>query len=178
MAGVRLRLPLAAALGDHLEVISRMLAPGRATYEGRYASVHGAINLPKGIQSPRIPIIVGGNGKNVTARYAAKFADELNLVFLGPDEVAERLPLIRQRCEEIGRDPATLRLSLYARDPDMREAGSERVDLLGRFATIGLDRIVCFPTRWSAQLETQARFAEDCRAAGLLADQPAAVAAG
>jgi F420-dependent oxidoreductase-like protein len=167
-----------AALGDHLEVITRMLAPGRATYEGSYASVRGAINEPKGLQSPRIPIIVGGNGQNVTFRYAAKFADELNLVFLGPDEVAALLPLIRERCEEIDRDPATLRVSLYSRDQDVRDAGSERVDLLGRFAAIGLDRIVCFPTRWSAELETQARFAEDCRAAGLLADQPAGIAAG
>ena len=41
---------LAGALGDALEVITRMLAPGRATYEGRYASVHGAVNVPKGIQ--------------------------------------------------------------------------------------------------------------------------------
>lgn len=39
------------ALGDHLEVISRMLGPGRATYEGRHASVRGAINVPKGSSS-------------------------------------------------------------------------------------------------------------------------------
>jgi alkanesulfonate monooxygenase SsuD/methylene tetrahydromethanopterin reductase-like flavin-dependent oxidoreductase (luciferase family) len=39
-----------AALGDHLEVIRAMLGPGRATYEGRFATVRGAINIPKGIQ--------------------------------------------------------------------------------------------------------------------------------
>ena len=74
-----------AALADHLEIIRRMLEPGRASYEGRYARVDGAINVPKGVQQPRIPIIVGGNGQNVTFRLAARFADELNLVFLGPD---------------------------------------------------------------------------------------------
>ena len=52
-----------AAFGDHLEVITRMFAPGRATYEGTYAHVRGAINVPKGLQQPRIPIIVGGNGE-------------------------------------------------------------------------------------------------------------------
>jgi hypothetical protein len=41
------------------------------------------------------------------------------------------------------------------------------VDLLGAFAAIGLDRIICFPTRWSPTLEAQAAFAEDCVAAGL-----------
>jgi F420-dependent oxidoreductase-like protein len=155
-----------AALGDHLEIIKRMLEPGRATYEGPYGEVHGAINEPKGLQQPRIPIIVGGNGRNVTFRYAARFADELNLVFLTPDQVAELLPLIRQRCEEEDRDPGTLRVSLYARDQDVREAGQARVDFLGELATM-LDRIVCFPTRWSPELETQARFADDCIAAGL-----------
>ena len=41
------------ALGDHLEVIRAMFAPGRATFEGRYAHVRGAINVPKGLQEPR-----------------------------------------------------------------------------------------------------------------------------
>ena len=68
-----------SALGDALEVITRMLGPGRATYAGQYASVSGAINLPKGLQRPRIPVIVGGNGPNRTWRLAAKHADELNL---------------------------------------------------------------------------------------------------
>jgi hypothetical protein len=49
----------------------------------------------------------------------------------------------------------------------MRDAGRARVDRLARFAEIGLDRIVCFPTRWSPTLEAQAAFAEDCLAAGL-----------
>lgn len=155
------------ALGDDLEVISRMFAPGRATYEGRHAHVRDAINVPKGIQQPRIPIIVGGNGERRTAGYAIRFADELNYVFLGPDEIAERMVAVRRRCEEEGRDPATLRFSLYARDEEMRDAGRARIDLLDRFRGIGLDRIVAFPTRWSPTAEAQAAFADDVRAAGI-----------
>jgi F420-dependent oxidoreductase-like protein len=156
-----------AQFGDHLEVISRMLGPGRATYEGEHASVHGAINEPKGIQ-PRIPIIVGGNGPNVTMRLAARFADELNLVFRPVNEIPDLIATARQRCEEIDRDPSTLRLSLYVADPEVREAGEQRVDLLGQLAEIGLDRVVAFPTRYGATREVQAEFAEDCRTAGLL----------
>jgi F420-dependent oxidoreductase-like protein len=157
-----------AALGDHLEVIKAMFGPGRATFEGRYAHVRGAINVPKGLQ-PQIPVIVGGNGERVTAGYAIRYADELNLVFLPADEIATRMAAVRARCETEGRDPATLRFSLYTRDEDVRTPGQERVDAIGRFAAIGLDRIVCFPTRWGPTLETQAAFAEDCRAAGVLA---------
>ncbi len=156
-----------ATFGDHLQVITAMFAPGQATFEGRYAHVRNAYNVPKGLQEPRIPIIVGGNGEKVTAGYAVKYADELNFVFLGPDEVARRMADVRARCEAEGRDPATLRFSLYSRDEDVRDAGQARVDALASFAAIGLDRIVCFPTRWTPTVEAQEAFAEDCRAAGL-----------
>ena len=163
-------------LGDDLEVITRMLAPGRATYEGEYASVNDAINVPKGVQD-HIPIIVGGNGPNVTMRLAARFADELNLVFRPLDEIPGLMATARQRCEEIDRDPATLRLSMYVADPEVKEPGQRRVDTLGRLAEMGLDRLVAFPTRYGATREVQERFAEDCRAAGLLLEtrQPATI---
>jgi F420-dependent oxidoreductase-like protein len=161
-------------LGDDLEVITRMLNPGRAMYEGRYARVDGAINVPKGIQD-HIPIIVGGNGPNVTMRLAARFADELNLVFRPLDEIPGLMATARQRCEEIDRDPATLRLSMYVADPEVKEPGQRRVDTLGRLAAMGLDRLVAFPTRYGATREVQEQFAEDCRTAGLLG-QPREVA--
>lgn len=159
-----------AALGDHLEVITRMFGPGRARFDGEYAHVRGAINMPKGLQQPRIPIIVGGNGRRRTAGYAIKYADELNYVFIEPDEVAARMTEVRERCVTEGRDPATLRFSLYTKDEQMRHAGQARIDVLASLAEIGLDRAVCFPTRWSPTLDAQAAFAEDCRAAGLALD--------
>jgi F420-dependent oxidoreductase-like protein len=156
-----------AAFGDHLEIITRMFAPGRSSYEGRLASVLGAINEPRGVQWPRIPIIVGGNGPVVTAGYAIRYAEELNFVFLDPDEVAERMADVRRRCEEHGREPESLRFSIYVSDELMRDAGQARVDTLARYAEIGLDRLVAFPTRWSPTEAAQAAFADDCRAAGI-----------
>ncbi|MEA2632047.1 MAG: hypothetical protein QOE66_2266 [Chloroflexota bacterium] len=155
------------ALGDHLEIIRAMFGPGRATYEGTSAHVRGAINVPQGLQEPRIPIIVGGNGERVTAGYAIRYADELNYVFLPADTVRERIASVRERCETEGRDPATLRFSLYTKDEEMRDPGQARVDTLAGFAEIGLDRLVCFPTRWSPTTDAQAAFAVDCQAAGL-----------
>lgn len=166
-----------ATLGDHLEIITAMFGPGRATYEGRYAHVRGAINQPKGLQS-HIPIIVGGNGRRRTAGYAIRYADELNYVFLEPDDIAARMSEVRERLAAEGRDPTTFRFSLYARDEQMRDRGQERIDRIARFAEIGLDRLVAFPTRWSPTLEAQAAFADDCLAAGIsLATRPP-VAAG
>jgi F420-dependent oxidoreductase-like protein len=155
-----------AAFGEHLAIIEAMFAPGHATVEGAYAHVREARNVPKGIQS-HIPIIVGGNGEQKTAGYAIRFADELNLLFLSPDEVARRISAIRERAEREGRDPSTLRVSVYVRDDEVREPGQQRIDRLAAFAAAGLDRVVCFPTRWEPTLETQVRFAADCLAAGI-----------
>ena len=163
-----------ATLGDHLEVISRMLAPGRATFHGRRARVIGAINEPKGAGG-HIPVIVGGNGKNVTFRLAARFADELNLVYLDPNEVAAIVPIARQRCEEIGRDPASLRISLYCADGAVGGSGQERADRVAAFAALGLDRLIGFPSRWDMSDDGLPRFAEDCRTAGVEIGQAAAV---
>ena len=165
-----------SALGDHLEVISQMFEPGRSSYEGAYAHVRGAINVPRGLQEPRIPIIVGGNGRRRIAGYAIRYAEELNFVFIDPDEIAERMAEVRERCEREGRDPGSLRFSIYTKDESMRRSGQARVDLMGRLAEIGLDRAVCFPTRWEPTLEAQAIFAEDCIAAGITLDAVADVA--
>jgi F420-dependent oxidoreductase-like protein len=165
------------AFGDALEVISRMFGPGRATYEGRHARVDGAINVPKGIQQPRIPIIVGGNGRRRTAGFAIRYADELNFVLIGPDEVVERIAEVRRRCEDERRDPATLRFSIYAKDDEMRTPGRGRADYLAAMAETGLDRLVAFPTRWSPTEEAQAAFADDVRAAGIELSVPVSAGA-
>jgi F420-dependent oxidoreductase-like protein len=127
-------------LADHLEVITRMLGPGRATYEGSHAHVREAIHEPKGLQQPRIPILIGGNGPNRTWRLAARFADELNLDALSPQDVEAALPVIRDRCREIGRDPETLGVSVHVWGAADAPPGRARRDRLRAFAGLGLKR--------------------------------------
>ena len=154
-----------ALLEDTLEIVTRMLAPGHATYEGSQASVRDAINVPKGEQSPRIPIMVGGNGPNRTWRLAARFADELNVDWLSPDEVAEARPVIANRCEEIGRDPGSLRLSVNIGRPHSAPEGAVRADLLKRYADTGVDRVMTLIAASADDEGALERFAEDCVAA-------------
>jgi F420-dependent oxidoreductase-like protein len=173
--GTRERLEM---LADGLEVITRMLGGGpsdHATYEGRHAVVRDAINVPRGIQRPRIPIMVGGNGPNVTWRLAARFADELNVDGLSPSELREALPVIRSRCEEVGRDPATLRLSLHAwwGDDDWRTAGDRRIAYLGQLADLGIHRVVGLLQESARSDEPLQALAEDARAAGVVMAEPA-----
>ena len=155
-----------ALLEDTLEIVTRMLAPGNATYEGSQASVRDAINVPAGVQQPRVPIMVGGNGPNRTWRLAARFADELNVDWLSPDEVADARPVIASRCEEIGRDPRTLRLSVNIGRPHSAPEGAVRADLLRRYADTGVDRVMTLIAASADDEGALERFAEDCVAAG------------
>lgn len=129
-------------LENALEIVTRMMEPGRATFDGPYASVRGAINLPKPIQEPRVPIMVGGNGREVTWRLAARFADEINLDAMPADEVRdEAIPLIRERCEEVGRDPSTLRVSVHIWWQQLDDARS-RAELLDAYREAGVSRVM------------------------------------
>lgn len=153
-------------LEDALEIATRMLGGGRATYEGPAARVRDAINVPRGLQEPRVPILVGGNGPNRTWRLAARFADELNLDWLSPEEITANRPVIASRCEEIGRDPATLRVSVnIGRDASALE-GAARVELLRRYVDAGVDRVMTLIRASAGDDGALERFAEDCVAAG------------
>jgi alkanesulfonate monooxygenase SsuD/methylene tetrahydromethanopterin reductase-like flavin-dependent oxidoreductase (luciferase family) len=163
-----------AILHDHLEVITRMLVPGRdvhATYTGEHASVDDAINVPKPLQRPRVPIMVGGNGPAVTWRLAARYADEVNLDGMWPSEVAEALPIIASRCEEIGRDPSTLRVSVRLHDQQLQPAGALRVERIAGYRELGVKRIQAFIPESAKSDDGLESFAGDCRLAGaFLAD--------
>jgi len=161
-----------ATLAEHLEIITRMLdstTDERATYSGSRARVKGAINQPKPLQAPRVPIMVGGNGPNVTWRLAAEYADELNLDGLDPAAVAEALPVIRSRCDEIGRDPTTLKVSVHTwyEDPGVSQRGRRRQDLFAAYAELGVHRVQTYVDGLAEGNDALDAFAEDLRVAGV-----------
>jgi F420-dependent oxidoreductase-like protein len=154
-----------AALRDQLEVISAMLAGGPASYTGQYHSVIGAINIPRPLQA-KLPIVVGGNGPNVTWRLAARYADELNLDGLSPAEVANALPMIRARCEELDRDPASLRVSVHVWRDDLADTGSRRAELVAAYRELGVTRLIGLVAASADSDEALAAWAEDAHTGG------------
>jgi F420-dependent oxidoreductase-like protein len=155
-------------LEDTVEIATRMFGPGRATYSGKVHSVEDAINEPKPLQQPRVPIMVGGNGRQVTWRLAARFADELNLDSMTPGDVREALPVIAQRCEEVGRDPQTLPVSIHIwrKDPERNER-EPLGELLGQYAELGLVRAIALLPGIEDSDEPLYEYAEAGRGVGL-----------
>ncbi|HEY3670457.1 MAG TPA: LLM class F420-dependent oxidoreductase [Acidimicrobiia bacterium] len=83
------------------------------SFDGKHYQLVDCPALPKPVQQPHPPVIVGGTGPRRTPALAARFADEFNLPpFNPPDAAAAAFARVRAACEEIGRDPATLEYSV------------------------------------------------------------------
>jgi F420-dependent oxidoreductase-like protein len=96
-------------LEEALQIIPAMLTGARPTFSGKWYHVESAINEPRYRQ--RIPIMVGGAGEKKTFRLAAQHADHLNIT-AGISELPGKLRALKERCAEVGRDPATLETSV------------------------------------------------------------------
>lgn len=90
-------------LHEAVEIILSMWTQEEANFEGTYYQVRGAINQPKGVQKPRIPLLIGGGGEKVTLRLVAQYADACNV---GGDipTIKHKLAVLKQHCEQLGRD--------------------------------------------------------------------------
>ena len=104
---VRLEEQLGAILGLWTTPVGETFS-SRGTYYGFTDSPA----LPKPVQRPHPPVIVGGSGAKRTPRLAATFAQEYNAPFLSPADAEAQYARVDAACEAIGRDPATLRRSV------------------------------------------------------------------
>jgi F420-dependent oxidoreductase-like protein len=74
---------------EQLEIVHRLWTEERVDFRGRHYTLEDAPGLPKPVQKPRPPLIVGGSGKRGTVEPALRFADEYNTPFVSPAEAAE-----------------------------------------------------------------------------------------
>jgi F420-dependent oxidoreductase-like protein len=95
-------------LEEALTIIAPMLKGEPAVLDGKWYAARGAMNNPR--VRPTVPIMLGGSGEQKTFRLAARFADHMNII-CDVTELPRKVAVLRQRCEEIGRDPATLATS-------------------------------------------------------------------
>jgi F420-dependent oxidoreductase-like protein len=159
-----------ARLTEHLEIITGLwTAPVGETFD--YAGAHYAVNhspaLPKPVQRPHPPIIIGGLGTKRTPALAATFADEFNVPFASLDTIDTQFQRVRAAVDAVGRPTDSMtysaafvvcagrdateiarRAAAIGRDVDELRSNSplvgtpdEIVQHLGRFAEIGVQRV-------------------------------------
>ena len=95
-------------LEEALQIILPMIKGERPTFSGKWYHTKEAMANPR--FRDHIPLMIGGSGEKKTFRLAAQHFDHLNII-AGFDELPGKLAVLKQRCEEVGRDPATLETS-------------------------------------------------------------------
>jgi alkanesulfonate monooxygenase len=159
-------------LEEQLAIITGLWATPlgqRFSFQGAWYDVVDSPALPKPVQTPGPPVIVGGAGARRTPALAARFADEFNAPFRSLAETRESFERVVAACAEEGRDTAGRAPLVFSaaqtvccgRDDaeisrraeaigysvqQLREVGlcgtpAEIVDRIGQFASVGVTRL-------------------------------------
>jgi F420-dependent oxidoreductase-like protein len=119
-----------AILAEQVEIVHRLWDRDEpeVTFEGAHYRLDRVPSLPKPVQDPHPPLILGGRGGPRSAALAARWADEYNTHNRPPEELAEIRGRLDGACEQAGRDPGSLPLSLMTGTL----VGADRPDLEAR----------------------------------------------
>ncbi len=98
-------------MADTARIMKAMWTEERATVTGKYLAVKDAVNEPKPLQRPNPPLWIGAQGEKVALRMVAEVADGWNHN-RGPDVFESKLGILHDHCRKVGRDPATMRISV------------------------------------------------------------------
>ena len=121
------------AFREACEIIVRMWTEEKPVFKGKYYTIDGPINQPKGVQKPHIPLWLGGGGEKVTLKLTARYADQWNS-FGPPEKWGHKNQVLTDWCNEVGRDPAAIERTVC---PNIKE-----LDQLGEYLAVGATHFI------------------------------------
>lgn len=124
--------PRMEALEEQMQIVRGHWGEGPFRFEGKHYSARELDALPKPVQRPRPPLILGAKGGPRSLRLGARYADEYNTVMSTAEEIADLRRRLDEACEAEGRDPASLPLSMMTG----WLVGADRAELLDRAARL------------------------------------------
>jgi F420-dependent oxidoreductase-like protein len=98
---------------EALQIIRLLWTEDKASFKGKHYEIRDAISVPKPIQKPMPPILIGGDGERRTLKAVAKYADYCNLFPV--KEIQHKLHILNEHCESVGRDYDNVGKSLFAK---------------------------------------------------------------
>jgi len=163
-----------AVTNEYLRAFIELWTSDNPTFEGKYVNFSDITFLPKPMQKPYPPIWIGG-GSRPAIRRAAQIGDcwhpvgAIPAAPLEPEELSEKLVLLRQDAEKVGRDPATIQVSVKAPLYDSNDTSGPRRRFTGSpdevrqdvqtYSDIGVTHLI-FDFRVESANETNDRMAK------------------
>jgi probable F420-dependent oxidoreductase len=139
-----LGVPFAERVGrteESVQAIRSLWRPEPEAFDGKFYRWNPVHSLPRPVQHPGVPVVVGGHVEGA-ARRAARIGDGFFPAKGGLNGLPKMLDAMRDECEAIGRDPSEIELT----------TGLERMDLddIRRFEDLGVSRLVLPPPGFDA----------------------------
>ena len=124
-------------LEEALQIAKQMWSDNNGAYQGKHYQLAETLNSPQALSRPHPPILIGGSGEKKTLRLVAQYADACNLFAPSPAFVAQKLNVLRQHCDAVGRNYDEIEKTIIRR-MDLSEGTDKVVQDLGEYAAAGV----------------------------------------
>ena len=132
-------------LEEALQICLQMWSDDEGPYNGKHYQLAETICVPRPIQQPRPPILIGGGGEKKTLRLVAQYADACNLFANEPDQIQHKINVLNQHCEDLGRDPSTVHITITSGAPGDEPDVDRFLSQMEDFAAMGVDEVWVSP---------------------------------
>jgi F420-dependent oxidoreductase-like protein len=135
-----------ARLEETLQICLQMWSDDNGPYQGRYYQLDETLCVPRPLTQPRPPIWIGGGGEQKLLKLVARYADASNLIATDVDQVAHKLRVLREHCEELGRNPDEIdKTILYVGDALTKGEHEQFLLQMEEYAKLGISTVVVMP---------------------------------
>ena len=143
-------------LDESLTLMKQLWTQDTTSFAGKYYQLQDAPFLPKSVQKPHPPILVGASGEQVALGIVARHADMWN-TFGSPDVFLHKIARLTEHCQRIGRDPDTIEKSVLVTGMFAPEKAREQVE---EYVAAGVTHII-FSVVAPQDRQAMQRFAQD-----------------
>jgi len=132
-------------LEETLQVVAQMWSDDDGAYEGTHHRLAETVCVPRPLQRPHPPVLIGGSGERKTLRLVARYADACNLFGADPEVLRHKLEVLDRHCADAGRDPAQITRTVLGA-PDPVAATDAFLRRMEEYAALGITHVQVMPT--------------------------------
>ena len=128
-------------LEETLQIALQMWSDDEGPYNGTHYQLAETISVPKPLQQPHPPIVIGGSGEKKTLRLVAQYADACNLIAPDADTIKHKLDVLRGHCDDLGRDYDSIEKTVMGPQLDPLADPDGYLRLMDSYAALGVEHV-------------------------------------
>jgi F420-dependent oxidoreductase-like protein len=131
-------------LEETLRICRQMWSDENGAFDGRHYHLAETVCVPRPVQQPRVPVLIGGSGERKTLRLVAQYADACNLFGESPGVVGHKLDVLRRHCDDVGRDYDEIEKTVIAMGDPVGDRDGFLRDMAA-YADLGISLVATSP---------------------------------